>query len=79
MAMRRGLRLMIDLVYCGALTEARALRVVRMMQKANPTHITEKLVDQFHRATLSLVRRTPVLVLLPAAGSPAGGRGSDAQ
>lgn len=40
---------MIDLVQCGALTEVRALRVARLMRKANPTHITEELLDQFAR------------------------------
>jgi predicted nucleic acid-binding protein len=44
---RRGLGLMIDLVQSGTLTEARALRVAKLIRKANPTHITEALLDEF--------------------------------
>ena len=46
--LRWGLTLMIDLVFAGVLTEARAIEVAAMIQGANPTHITPNLINRFH-------------------------------
>ena len=45
--LRWGLGLMIDLVDARAMSGARAIRVAVAIQRANPTHITNDLINRF--------------------------------
>ena len=47
---RFGLGLMVDLVTAGALPRRRALAVARRMQRSNPLHINERVVERFKAA-----------------------------
>ena len=47
---RFGLGLMVDLVAAGALPRRRALAVARRMQRSNPLHINEGVVERFKAA-----------------------------
>ena len=44
---RRGLRLMLDLVKAGALTKRRALQVADTIHNANPHHINDRVLAEF--------------------------------
>jgi hypothetical protein len=45
---------MVDLVHAGVLSEARALKVATQIRQANPSHITNALMERFR----SQVRRS---------------------
>ena len=49
-ATRFGLGLMVDLVAVGALTRRRAMAVARQIQKSNPLHINERVIQRFLEA-----------------------------
>ena len=44
---RYGLRLMVDLVAAGVLTQRRAITVARRMQASNPFHINDRVLTRF--------------------------------
>ena len=44
---RHGLGLMVDLVVAGAISRRRAITIARKMQKANPLHINESVLEKF--------------------------------
>lgn len=47
---RYGLGLMVDLVARGAINRRRAVTIARRMQKANPLHINERVLERFFEA-----------------------------
>lgn len=47
---RYGLGLMVDLVAAGSINRRRAVTIARKMQKANPLHINERVIEKFLEA-----------------------------
>lgn len=47
---RYGLGLMVDLVAVGAINRRRAVTIARRMQRANPLHINERVLERFFEA-----------------------------
>lgn len=52
---RYGLGLMVDLVRLGVIGRRRATAIARQMQKANPAHINERVLERFERALADAV------------------------